>query len=160
MGAMGVAEELYGRVLDAVAGTPYRMVRTERGFDLTVDVHEPRRTEKQWTYRVQLRAEGKVYTLTDVVRTVEYGPGGMRKRTETSVGRSLYKTRYRAVDGTEYSFSSADGHRLIRGIAEELGWQEQRPASVTGALWAGVAGGVVALGVLIALAVAYLLGMF
>ncbi|MGW2774774.1 hypothetical protein ACWC4C_20035 [Streptomyces olivaceoviridis] len=73
--------------------------------------------------------------MTDAVRTVEYeaGPGGT----------------------PEHSFSSAEGHRLIRGAARELGWQEVRPTSVKIAMGFGILGGVVALGTLVALAAVF-----
>ena len=160
----GAADELYDRIEAAAAGTPYRMCRTERGFDLTVDVDVPqgqelltrRRVTQVHTFRVALRPEEKVFTLTDVVRTVEYeaGPGGVRLGRTVSVGRSVSVTSHRTLDGSgQYTFSSAEGHRLIRGAAGELGWREAQPASVKIAAGVGILGGVGALAALIALAV-------
>lgn len=147
---------MYACVQAAAAGTSYRLRRTERGFDLTVDVPQPsRRISQVHTYRVQLRPQEKTFTLTDVVRTEERGLGGVG-RTTVETGRSRYRTWSRSLDGSErHSFSSAEGHRLIRGAARELGWRELRPAGVKVALGFGAFGGLVALGTLIALAVVF-----
>ncbi|WP_327357388.1 hypothetical protein [Streptomyces sp. NBC_01304] len=158
---MGEFEELRARVRDAVAGTQYRMALTASGFDLTIDVQEPGRTSTVWTYRVELAAAERVFTITDVVLTTEYWPGGRRKSVHKSVGRSVYRTRHRAVGGTEwYTFSSADGHRLIRGVAEELGWREERPASMRKALRAAYSVAAMTAAVLIGLLVALIAGKF
>ncbi|MFB7111680.1 hypothetical protein [Streptomyces sp. NPDC056291] len=162
------AEELYDRIESAAAGTPYRMCRTEAGFDLTVDVDVPqwqalltrRRITQVHTYRVALRPEKKVFTLTDVVRTVEYevGLGGVRLGKTVSVGRSVYVTSHRTLDGSDpgaeqYTFSSAEGHRLIRGAAGKLGWREAQPVGVKIAAGAAILGGLGAIAALIAVAV-------
>lgn len=160
----GNADELYARVEAAAAGTPYRVCRTERGFDLTVDVDVPqwqelltrRRMNQVHTYRVALRPEKKVFTLTDVVRTVEYeaGLGGVRLGRTVSVGRSVYASSYRTLDGSEqYTFSSAEGHRLIRGAAGGLGWREAQPASVKIAAGFAILGGLGGIAALIAVAI-------
>ncbi|MGW4820577.1 hypothetical protein ACWEP4_16665 [Streptomyces sp. NPDC004227] len=165
------AEELYDRIESAAAGTPYRMCRTEAGFDLTVDVDVPqwqalltrRRISQVHTYRVALRPEKKVFTLTDVVRTVEYeaGLGGVRLGKTVSVGRSVYVTSHRTLDGSgpdsdseQYTFLSAEGHRLIRGAAGKLGRREAQPAGVKIAAGAAILGGLGAIAALIAVAVA------
>ncbi|MFF8657214.1 hypothetical protein [Streptomyces huasconensis] len=148
------ADELRARVEAATTGMPYRYRWTERGFDLVVDVPLPggRRVH---TYRVVLLPAERTFTLTDVVHTHERGPFGTTRRT-VETGRARYRTWSRSLDGSErHSFSSADGHRLIRGVTEELGWRERKPAAQKGALVAGAIGGLVALGTLIALAVAF-----
>ncbi|MER7787529.1 hypothetical protein [Streptomyces sp. NPDC097640] len=160
----GAADELYARIQTAAEGTPYRMCRTERGFDLTVDVDVPqwqelltrRRVRQVYTYRVALRPQEKIYTLTDVVRTVEYeaGLGGVRLGAAVFVGRSLSRSSYRSLDGSEeYTFSSAEGHGLIRGAAGDLGWREAQPASVKIAAGFAVLGGLGAIAALIAVAI-------
>ncbi|MCN9244351.1 hypothetical protein NGF19_26800 [Streptomyces sp. RY43-2] len=160
------AEELSARIEAAAAGTPYRTRRTEWGLELTVDIDVPQwqerltrsRITQMHTYRVELRPEERVFTLTDVVRAVEYeaGLGGVRLGRTLSTGRSVYTTSYRTpVGGEQYTFSSAEGHRLIRGAAREAGWREERPTSVKIAAGAGIFGGLVALGVLVALAVVF-----
>ncbi len=154
------------RVEAATAGTRYRVRRTVPGFDVTVDVEDPQfretltrhRVSRVHTFRVALRPHERRYTLTDVVRTVEYGagPDGVRLGRTVTVGRSMYAEKRWSLNGTlEYSFSSADGHRLIRSAARELGWREIRPASVKVAIAAGAFGGAIALGTLIALAAVF-----
>ncbi|MGA4847387.1 hypothetical protein ACOBQB_14400 [Streptomyces sp. G5(2025)] len=148
------AEEVRARIQAATAGTPYRYRWTERGFDLVVGVPVPGERHVH-TYRVELRRAEKTFTLTDVVRTQERGPFGTTWKT-VEIGRARYRTWSRSLDGSErHSFSSADGHRLIRGVAEELGWRELKPAAPKAALFAGAFGGLVALGTLVALAIAF-----
>ncbi|MEU8261583.1 hypothetical protein AB0C02_13305 [Micromonospora sp. NPDC048999] len=160
----GVVDELYASVEAATVDTPYRMCRTKRGFDLIVDVNVPqwrvlltrRRITQVHTYRVALRPEQKVFTMTDVVRTVEYeaGLGGLRLGKTVSVGRSVSVVSHRALDGSDqYTFSSAEGHRLIRGAAGELGWREAQPASVKVAMGFAIIGGLGAIAAVIALAI-------
>ncbi|WP_157879982.1 hypothetical protein [Streptomyces natalensis] len=162
--SVGAVEELYARVQAAAEGTPYRMCRTERGFDLTVDVDVPqwqelltrRRVSQVCTYRVAVRPEKKIYTMTDVVRTVEYeaGVGGVRLGASVFVGRDVSLSSYRTLDGSEqYTFSSAEGHGLIRGAAEELGWRESQPVSVKIGIGFAALGGLGGLAALITLAI-------
>ena len=157
-------DELYARVEAAAVGTPYRICRTERGFDMTVDIAVPQwrelltrdRVGELHTYRVALRPEEKIFTLTDIVRTLEYevGLGGVRLGKTVSAGRSVSFTSNRTLDGSEqYTFSSAEGHRLIRGAAGELGWRETQPAGVKIAVGVGILGVLGALATLIALAI-------
>ncbi|MFF4948119.1 hypothetical protein ACWC2K_30650 [Streptomyces chattanoogensis] len=158
------AEELYARIQAAVEGTPYRMCRTEQGFDLTVDIEVPQwqellarhRITKVLTYRVVLRPQAKTFTITDVVRTVEHGGelGGVRLGTATvSHGREWSMTWHGTLDGSEqYSFSSAEGHRLIRGAVGELGWRETQPVAVKIALGFAALGGLGGIAALIAVA--------
>ncbi|MEV5978564.1 hypothetical protein [Streptomyces sp. NPDC052114] len=154
------ADELYARVQSAVTaatGTEYRLRRTERGFDLVADVPQTSRyTTQVHTYRVVLSPRERTFVMTDVVVTEQHGPGPARGRTVTT-GRSRYRTWGRSLDGSErHSFASADGHRLIRGAAQALGWEETKPTGQNVARVFGVIGGVVALGTLIALAVVFL----
>ncbi|MFH8937740.1 hypothetical protein [Streptomyces griseosporeus] len=133
----------------ADAETPYAVRGTARGFELTVDVHS--RPPQTHTYRVELRPDKRVFTLTDVVRVRD------RFQRSVSVGRNVYVVTAVRPDGSgRYRFSSADGHRLIRGVAGELGWREEKPAVLRAARVAGVIGAVVALGTLVALAVVFL----
>lgn len=162
----GSAGEFYTRLAAAATGTPYRMSRTEQGWELTVDVNAPqsqeplsrRRVSQVHTYRIGVRPKEKAFSITDVVRTVEYEAGlsGVRLGRTVSVGRSVYTTWQRNLDGSgQYTFSSADGHRLIRGVAGELGWREVRPTSVKVALGFGIFGALTALITLTALAAVF-----
>ncbi|MGW0879406.1 hypothetical protein [Streptomyces sp. NPDC002671] len=101
------------------------------------------RTSEVVTYRVVMRPEKKAFSITDVVRTVELlgGPG----RCAAGEGGVHRPER---VD----HFSSAEGHRLIRGVAGELGRREIQPASVKIAIGAAIVGGLGAVAALIAVA--------
>ncbi|MBL1080557.1 hypothetical protein JK359_00965 [Streptomyces actinomycinicus] len=150
----GPVQELQARIEAVTAGTAYRMRRTGQGFDLTVNVSGPR--PQVHTYRVALRPHEKTFTMTDVVHAYDVGPGGRRVGKRVSTGRSVYVTTSRSTDGTQrYRFSSADGHRLIRAAAEDLGWRELRPTAVKIAVAAGIFGGVIALSTLVGLAIAF-----
>ncbi|MFJ8581341.1 hypothetical protein [Micromonospora sp. NPDC093277] len=140
------------------------MCRTERGFDLTVDVNVPqwqalltrRRITQVNTYRVALRPEKKIFTMTDIVRTVEFkaGVGGVQLGKTAFVGRSVSVTSYQALDGSDqYTFSSGEGHHLIRRAAGELGWQEAQPAVVKIAAGVAILGGLGGLAAVITLAI-------
>ncbi|MFF9085575.1 hypothetical protein ACF1BE_03945 [Streptomyces sp. NPDC014991] len=166
-GTPDARQEFYQRIVAATADTRYRLRRTEPGFDLIVDVDTPqsrealtvRRVSQVHTYRVVLHPRDRRFLMTDIVRTVEYeaGLGGVRTSKTVSSGRNVYVTWSRSLDGTQrHYFSSAAGHRLIRGVARELGWREIRPTSAKAALAAGLFGGLIALGTLIALAVVFL----
>lgn len=147
-----MSETLYARVQAATEGTSYRLQRTGRGFDMTVNVPQVgRHTTQVHTYRVELQPREKTFTMTDIVRTRGESGGRTVER-----GRARYRTWSRSLDGSERtSFSSADGHRLIRAAAQELGWQELRPPTAKVALVIGAIGGLLALGMLIALAVVF-----
>ncbi|KUN01295.1 hypothetical protein AQI95_30615 [Streptomyces yokosukanensis] len=147
--------EFQDRIEAAVAGSSYRMRRTGQGFDLVVDVHG--RERREHTYRVALRPSEKAFTMADIVRGTTYDadPGRIRVGRSVSSGRSLYVVTSRNPDGTRYRFSSADGHRLIRGVARELGWRELMPTSVKVAIGFGIFGGLVGIGVLVGLAIAF-----
>ncbi|MEU7422849.1 hypothetical protein [Streptomyces sp. NPDC040750] len=164
--AVQAVEEFRARVEAAATDMPYRVRRTEWGVELTVDVNAPQwrelltrqRLRQVHTYRVALHPREKTFTITDVVRRVEYeaGPGGVRLGAAVSTGRSVYVIRSWSLDGTpQYSFSSAEGHRLIRRAARELGWRERKPLSMKIALGIGIVCGAIGLGMLIALAVAF-----
>ncbi|MEU5895155.1 MULTISPECIES: hypothetical protein [Streptomyces] len=151
-----MSDTLYARVQAAAEDTSYRLRRTGRGFDMTVDVPGlGRNTTQVHTYRVELHPRDKTFTMTDIVRTHERGAFGTSTRT-VKRGRVRYRTWSRSLDGSERtSFSSADGRRLIRGAAQELGWRELRPPTGKAALVFGAIGGLTALGTLIALAVVF-----
>ncbi|AYN41261.1 hypothetical protein D9753_22915 [Streptomyces dangxiongensis] len=162
-GTPDARQDFYDRVVAATADTRYRPRRTVPGFDLTVDVPRSpltaRRISQVHTYRVVLHPQERRFSMTDIVRTVEYeaGLGGVRTSKTVSSGRNVYVTWSRSLDGTRrHSFSSAAGHRLIRGVARELGWEEIRPTSVKAARAAGLLGAAIALGTLIACAVVFL----
>ncbi|ATL25910.1 hypothetical protein [Streptomyces formicae] len=138
------------------AATAYRFQRRERGFDLVADVPTTsRHTTQVHTYRVALDPGELTFVMTDIVRTETHGPGPLRGRT-VETGRSRYWVTSGSLAGADrQSFSSTAGHRLIRGVAAELGWREIKPTGQKAAKVFGIVGGVVALGTLIALAVVF-----
>ncbi|QEU96042.1 hypothetical protein [Streptomyces kanamyceticus] len=154
----GGTDAFYVRVQAAVADapTPYRWQRRERGFDMIADVPTTgRHTTQVHTYRVDLDPGELTFVMTDIVRTETHGPGPVRARS-VETGRSRYWVTGGSVDGAErQSFSSTAGHRLIRGVAGELGWREIKPTGQQAAKVFGIVGGVIALGTLIALAVVF-----
>lgn len=157
------AAELYARVEAVTAGTEYRLSRTEQGFELTVDVREPSRrwsrSTQVWTYDVALNSEAMTFTISDVVRTESRAVDGQLLMSETVVGRKLTHISRRALDGSaQYSFSSADGHRLIRDAAAKTGWEELMPASVYSARGSLILGAAIALAMVVGIAIAFVTG--
>lgn len=153
-------EEFCARVRGA-ADAAYEWRRTELGFELTVEVPEPSPyRQRRHTYEVLLRPELNTCTITDVVRMRQRGPAGQWGST-VERGRARYRVFGAAMDGSRRrSFNSADGHRLVRAVAAELGWQEQAPASARVAKILGYSGGGIAAAVLIALGIVFLAGGF
>ncbi|MGW7080414.1 hypothetical protein [Streptomyces sp. NPDC054866] len=157
------AAELYARVEAVTAGTEYQLNRTERGFELTVDVREPygrgRRSTQLWTYDVALNSETMTFTIDDVVRTERRGLDGRVLMSETEAGRKVTRISSRSLDGSaQYAFSSADGHRLIRDAAEGSGWEELLPASVYSARGSAILGVAIALAMVAGIAIAFVTG--
>ncbi|MEU6680978.1 hypothetical protein [Streptomyces sp. NPDC046925] len=160
---MEVAAELYARIEAVTAGTEYRLLRTEQGFELTVDVHQPGRrrsgSTQLWTYDVALDPETRTFTMTDVVRTERRALDGRPLMSETVAGRKVTRISSRALDGSaRYSFSSADGHRLIRAAAEESGWEELMPAAVYAARGPALLGAAIAIAMVVGIAIAFVTG--
>ncbi|SDK61670.1 hypothetical protein SAMN05421806_109151 [Streptomyces indicus] len=149
-------EELVARVRDA-AGSSYTWRRHANGFDLTTEVPQAtRRLTRQHTYEVALQPEANTFTLTDVVRIERQGPGGTWSKS-VQRGRLRYRSVATAADGSgRRSFNSADGHRLIRDVTEELGWREVASRTERAGRFAGFLGGGIAAATLIAMAVVLL----
>lgn len=151
-------DAFYDRVRAASTDAPtdYRTQRRERGFDLVADVpHTGRHTTQVHTYRVDLDPRERTFVMTDIVRTETTGPGPL-SGSSVETGRSRYWVTSNALDGSgRQSFSSTAGHRLIRGVAAELGWRELKPTGQKVAKVFGIIGGAIAVGTLIALAVVF-----
>ncbi|MFJ2767065.1 hypothetical protein [Streptomyces sp. NPDC087300] len=155
----GDTDEFRARVLAAstAAPTDYRMQHRDHGFDLVADVPKTSRyTTQVHTYRVELDPRELTFVMTDIVRTETTGPGPLRERS-VETGRSRYwVTGGAAPDGAErQSFSSTAGHRLIRSVAQGLGWRELKPTGQKVAKVFGIIGGAIAVGTLIAVAVVF-----
>jgi hypothetical protein len=154
---------------------------TPEGFDLRVDIIEPRwiallyeqQTRYIFTYHVRLKSDG-TFTITDDEQELSWQAGdpesddprpvvGPRKRI---VGRK-YTVRTRKtyeIDPQggirkvgEFRFRSTDGHELIRSVAREFGLCEKMPTPAKVGLVFGIAGGVAGLAVGVASLVVALL---
>ncbi|MGW7070729.1 hypothetical protein ACWGII_34900 [Streptomyces sp. NPDC054855] len=159
----GEAAELYARVEAVIAGTEYQLIRTEQGFELSVEVRVPRRrgshSTQLWTYDVALNSETMTFTINDVVRTERRSLDGRLLMSETVAGRKVTRISHRALDGSaHYSFFSADGHRLIRDVAEESGWEELMPSSVYSARASLILGAAIALTMVVGITIAFVTG--
>lgn len=146
----GPAAELYARVQEAAAGTPYLVTPTADGFDVTVDVAVPQwrnilyrqHARKVFTHRVSLDEREKKLTITDELYELQWSVGvapgevptpRIGGRLSVQSGRVWHISGFKRVgtraDGSvgvvdEYTFSSEEGRRLITDPAKELGWRE------------------------------------
>lgn len=148
--------ELFRRVREAAAGTPYVVTETDQGFDVTLDVVDARwyglfnqaGLEKLFTHHVAVPEPG-VYTITDDARTVEWVAGTPRTgaTVERRVGRVTevgfqtiwdFDEHGRFGRQADYRFSSEEGRQLVTGIADAMGLEERRGAAEKAGLAAGV----------------------
>ena len=150
----GAAEDLVAAVARNAEGTPYRVVPTDDGFHLRIDVadawwHRPlggSRRRKVVEHHVVLDEEHRTLRVTDDHLDVSWEAGAEgwpgrvpRLVASTEVRRTLGRTvelsfnRTWAVtpDGevgkvVDFTYSSTVGHRMIRDAARALGWRERR----------------------------------
>ncbi|GIG20054.1 hypothetical protein Cch01nite_07780 [Cellulomonas chitinilytica] len=143
------AEELIEAVSAAAAETPYRVNATEHGFDLRIDLQDVRwhgfleRVGRRGVVEnhVVLDCERRTMRITDEHYDVRWvsGESGARAphlaaRIEATrtLGRT-WEVQYevplgghaRTGEPAEQQFTTADGHRMIREAAAELGWSEK-----------------------------------
>lgn len=164
----GPAQELYARVQAAMAGTMYTVFPTEDGFEVAVDVRAPQwhwiigrhRVEKVLTHRVSLDGATRRYTVTDVLRRLEWTEVGGNRHlvigasVEVDSGRVWHHAKMVSfgsqddgrfgVDDT-YTFSSPEGRQLITDSAAALGWTRQGSTQMKVGVAVGVVAGVGAL---------------
>ena len=150
------AVELYRRVQEAAAGTPYVVTETEKGFDVTLDVvnaewygvFNKAGLAKVFTHHVAVPEPG-VYTITDDARTVEWIAGSPRTgaTVERQIGRIkevgfhkiwAFDEHGRFGLQADYTFSSEEGRQLITGIADQMGLTQRRGAAEKAGLAAGL----------------------
>jgi len=148
--------ELFRRVQEAAAGTPYLVRETDKGFDVTLDVVDAEwygvfnkaGLKKLYTHHVAVPETG-VYTITDDARTVEWVAGTPRTgaTVERQIGRvkEIGFQKIWAFDEhgrfglqADYRFSSEEGRELVTGIADAMGLQQRRGAAEKAGLAAGV----------------------
>ena len=175
---MGAAEELIAAVEVRLEGTPYALQRTEKGFDVGVDLADAtyyslmyqQHLTKSFTYRVKLDEESKTLAITDDTYEMSWRRGAdvsggvpvpsLGARLSRSMGRfeekSFQKTYAITEDGTfgkvvDFTFDSAEGRRYIREPARELGWDEHMGTAQRIGLVFALIGGVGALVTLLVL---------
>ncbi len=161
---MSTAAELVERVRAATEGTPYTVTETPEGFEVGIDIVDARwytllyrnGVKRVFTYEVRLDEAKQTMAVTDVARSVRWSAGGDPTRppslhAEKSIQRGrVYpfstEKQFGVDAGTgqagmpvDYTFSSEEGRRLIRGAAKELGWSEKLGGEAKGAIIFGVA---------------------
>jgi hypothetical protein len=130
---------------------------TAEGFDVFLDIVDARwfqlyaaaGLERTFVHHVAL-VGGRDFAVTDDSHTLEWEAGHPRlgARLERFTGRrhelSFQKTiaiseRARLEPVVDYTFSSEEGRRLVKGAARELGLREHLPATAKVGLWFAVA---------------------
>lgn len=149
---MARKQELIAAVRSRTKGTPYAVSETVDGFDLGIDLADAtyytliyqKKLEKTFTYRVRLDEASSKMKITDDTYELSWKRGAdvsgdtpvptLGARISRSVGRLESKSfrRTYAVDEhgeygkvVDYRFDSAEGRRLIREPAAQLGWREK-----------------------------------
>ncbi|GIG21133.1 hypothetical protein Cch01nite_18570 [Cellulomonas chitinilytica] len=159
-------EELRAAVAAAAEDTPYRVLPTDEGFDLRIDVsdarwHGPLERAGQRTVvqnHVVLDPDTLTMQIIDDHLTVQWAAGASGRTPQLAaavqVTRTLGRTWSTSREWTwgangervvERRFTSADAHELIRGAATELGWQETAGVYPWIGVVAAVVGGLVVL---------------
>lgn len=174
------ADAFFEHVSRAANGTPYTVRRTTDGFDVALDpgialgpgvgrgagALSEGEASASFVHHVTILAGG-AYSVTDEYRrreswrglsgggaSVERGYGRIKTwRVEKSWERDEHG-RIRQVASSRSS--SEDGRRLIETAAEQLGLAQRRGTAEKVGLVFAIAGGVMALGALLALAVVFL----
>src|SRR6478736_5063147 len=161
--------ELVAAVREAAAGTPYVVVETARGFDLTIDVADARwlavlrahGLKKVFTHEVTLDEARRRMVIVDVSNTLSWSAGAPRLvRVEKEVFRGrIYQKSWRKDFGVDldtgrvgevvgYSFDAGVGRDMIRTAAKARGWSERMGGVEKGAIvmaGIGLAGAVAAI---------------
>jgi len=172
------ATELLRRVQEAAQGTPYAVVPTEQGFDVSLDVVDAQwyglfnkaGLQKVYVHHVAFPRPG-VYTITDDSRTLEWVAGvpQLKGSAERQYGRviELGVQKVWAFDEhghfgvqADYRFNSEEGRDLVTGIAGQLGLELRRGAAERAGLYVGIFAAAGSVVVLIALLIAWLTGQF
>lgn len=175
---MSASQELVAAVEARLVGTPYRLVETEHGFDVGVDLADAtyytlmyqQHLEKTFTYRVRLDEDTKVLAITDDSYELEWRRGAdvsggvpvptMGARVSRQLGRleskSFQRTYAIGEDGefgevVDFTFDSGEGRRLIREPARELGWTEKAGTAQRVGVAFALVGGIGALVTLVVL---------
>lgn len=156
------AADLITAVTATSAGTPYEVVPTAEGFDLRIRLADARwqgllgagGRRVVFQHRVRLDEPTRRLTIVDDHYDLTWSAGlpvlSAAARTEQFQGRMIRRSSEKiwGPDGqqvVDYSFSSGDGHRIIREPARALGWKERMGgAQLAGIIVAGSVGGIIA----------------
>lgn len=151
---MDVVEEFVARVRAACVDTPYTVTRTERGFDLDLDVDGPWVDDappdgwrRSTTQRVSVAPP--TFTVHQVVREAHWDGGRLRLGAGGAVtmGRSIpfgHKNIWTELDdgtvGTvaPFSFDSEEGRDLVVLIGGQLGLTVRRSTPESIGLYAAL----------------------
>lgn len=138
------AYELFTRVQQAAADTPYKVVPTTKGFDVELDVADATwfglfnkaGLKHAFIHHVAIPETG-TYSVTDDARTVEWIAGTPRISYKASreIGRikkvSFNRTYAFNEQGkfgkvVDFTFNSEEGRALIDSAAADLGYRQVR----------------------------------
>ena len=166
-------EELREAATAAALGTPYKVLPTDDGFDLRIDLVDGRwhgllKTVGRKTVvqnHVQLDPDTLTMRITDDHFTVRWAAGVTGPvpqlvagfEATRTLGRTWSVSREWTFGGNggrevvERRFTTAEAHGLIRGVAAELGWVEKAGVYERIGLVAAVVGGALALVVVLLL---------
>jgi hypothetical protein len=183
--AGGAGTELITRVRAAAQGTPFAVILTPNGFDVTADIATPqwqgllyRQNVRQvFIHHVSLNERTKQLTVTSEQRVLEwhsgvrpgappvpYLGGSFSKFSGRVIHKSFVKTYGEGEDGRfgkleEYRFSSEEGRRLILDAAAALGWTVERGRHEKIGIIAAVIGLGIALIVVLGLLLVFVLAL-
>jgi hypothetical protein len=141
---MSAEQQFFEDVRAAAEGTPYRVTKTDDGFDVALDI-----VDAQWyglfnkaglkrlfIHHVEFKDDG-VFSITDEARTLEWVAGTPRIAASAGVtkGRVISFSREKvwAFDEhgnfgvqADYRFNSEEGRGLIETVAKRLGLEQRR----------------------------------
>lgn len=183
---MSQAQQLLDAVRERTAGTPYVVTETPTGFDVRVDIENAswyalmykQHLDRTWIYHVSLDEAAKTMSITDDVRGIDWRAGarseggvpvpvlsaaasGARGRFESKSFQKTFAFNEQGEFGkvVDFRFDSSEGRDLIRGPARDLGWSEKMGGAQRTGLVFAVAGGVLAVVVVVALVVLAVAGV-
>lgn len=149
-------DEFLAAVTTATEGTPYAVTPTPEGFDLHLEIADAswyglfNKAGLKEEYVIRVRIDGSEYTVEQGRRSISWAVGApTRGEISWFKGRTyeLEKRKVWALDESfrpskvvDYSFSSNEGLKLVKGIGQRLGLKERWPLSMKIALVAGAAG--------------------
>ncbi|MGV3561664.1 MAG: hypothetical protein ACO1ON_00155 [Nocardioides sp.] len=158
----------------AAEGTPYVVMPTAQGFDVSLDVVDAQwfglfnkaGLSKVYVHHVAVPAPG-TYTITDDARSVEWVAGTPRvaATAERQYGRvkELGAQKVWAFDEqgrfgvqADFRFGSEEGRDLVTGVAQQLGLELRRGGAERVGLWAA---GLVGVGAVVGLVLAVVLAL-